>query len=419
MHETLRAYVWSAAKHPFSPLHIVHKSPRRTKSSALGDAGGKMDRRSFILGAGAAGAALSQSISVRAATTPAPPRRAGASSVYFDALCGIGGLDKAPDGTRRVGAELARAIQERRLDVLSQTINPVGNGPDRFRLAVEDISNVRSIIRNNPKWLAAIESVSDIHAAKAAGKLGILLNFQDTAPLEGDPDRVKTFAELGIKIMQLTYNKRNLAGDGCLEKANGGISDFGRQVIARINAANVVLDLSHAGQRTIAEGIEASKAPLVISHSGCRNLVDFPRNTYDAELRALAAKGGVFGVYLMPFLRPKGQAQAEDLLRHLDHAVNVCGEEHVGIGTDNPMLGYTIDDAARKQQREFFEQRSRLGIAAPGEAPDVFNLVEGYNSVDRFDRIAQDLRRRGWSSARIEKVLGGNFVRVLREVWKA
>ena len=181
----------------------------------------------------------------------------------------------------------------------------------------------------------------------------------------------------------------------------------------------MLLDLSHGGQRTIAEGIAASKAPPAISHSGCRALVDFPRNTHDAEMRALADKGGVFGVYLMPFLRPQGQAMREDLLRHLEHAVKVCGEDHVGIGTDGPVAGVTIDDAARKRQREFYEARAKLGIAAQGEAPDVFNIVDGYNDSARYDRVAQDLRARGWRQARIDKVLGNNWVRLFEEVWRA
>jgi membrane dipeptidase len=185
-----------------------------------------------------------------------------------------------------------------------------------------------------------------------------------------------------------------------------------------MNREQVLLDLSHAGQRTIAEGISASNAPVAITHSGCRALVDFPRNTPDAEMRALAAKGGVFGLYLMPFLRPSGQPQKEDLLRHLDHALNVCGEDHIGIGTDQFLRGRVVDDAARQRQREFFERRQRLGIAAPGEAADVFNHVDGYNDMERFERITLDLSARGWPGRRIDKLLGGNFDRLFREVWR-
>ena len=376
-----------------------------------------MDRREFLIGAGAAGAALA--LAPPAAAQMPRPRESGARSIWVDAQGGVDGFDEVSPGKYAPGAKLVQAIRERRIDLISMTVGEVGNGPDRFRSGVESIAMFDRMIAEHSSLVAKVESAADIRSARAAGKLGLIYNFQDTTALEGEASRVATFATLGIRVLQLTYNKRNLAGDGCLERSNAGLSDFGREVIARIEETRILLDLSHAGQRTIAEGIAASKRPPAITHSGCRNLVDLPRNTFDAEMRALADKGGVFGVYLMPFLRASGQPREEDLIRHLTHAVNVCGEDHVGIGTDNPLLGYVIDDDSRKRQREFFEGRKKLGIAAPGEAADVFNLVEGYNDASRYDRLAGDLARRGWSSARIDKVLGDNFVRLFGEAWGA
>jgi membrane dipeptidase len=374
-----------------------------------------MDRRTFLFAASAAGAALA--LPVRAGAQDASARPRGATSIYVDAQGGVDGFDEPSPGRYVPSERLLQAIRERRIDLVSATIAEVGNGPDRFRGAVEGIAAWDRIITDHPTLLAKIESAADIRAARDAGKVGIVYNFQDTTPLEADASRVDVFRTLGVRVIQLTYNKRNIAGDGCLEAANGGISDFGRETIAKINAAKVLLDLSHAGPRTQAEGIAASSAPPAITHSGCRALVDFPRNTHDAEMRALAEKGGVFGVYLMPFLRVRGQPGTEDLLRHIEHAVNVCGEDHVGLGTDGPLLGYTVNDETRAAQRRFFEERQRRGIAAPGEAADVLNMVEGYNSADRYDRIGADLIRRGWSTARVEKMLGNNFVRLFSEVW--
>ena len=377
-----------------------------------------MDRREFLLSAGAAAAALAVPSGARAQDPAPPPRARRARSIYVDAQGALDGFDE-PEPNRYVPtARLLTAIRERRIDVINATVGEVGNGPDRFRNAAAAIAGWDRLIGAHPNILAKIESAADIRAAVAAGKVGIVYNFQDTTPLEADAGNVDTFATLGVRVIQLTYNKRNLAGDGCLERSNAGISDFGREVIARINRADVLLDLSHAGQRTQAEGIAASAAPPSITHSGCRALVDLPRNTFDAEMRSLAEKGGVFGVYLMPFLRLTGQPQREDLLRHLDHAVNVCGEDHVGIGTDDPFTGYAVNDEARAEHRRFYEDRVRRGISAPGESAEVMNYVEGYNDERRYDRIAADLRRRGWSSVRIDKVLGGNFVRLFGEVWK-
>ncbi len=368
-----------------------------------------MDRRDFLLRAGAAGAAVLMS-----GALPAQTRRRGA--VRIDALGGVNGFDEQ-GGAMVPSARLREAVRQGRVHAISQTLGEVGNGPGRFEAGVEAIATWDATIARHGDLLMKIGSAADIRAARAAGKLGLIYNFQDTTALEADAARVELFKALGLRTLQLTYNKRNLAGDGCLERANAGISDWGREVIARINAAKLLLDLSHAGQRTIAEGIAETKAPPAITHSGCRDLVDFPRNTYDREIHALADKGGVIGIYFMPFLRPSGQAQQEDLLRHLDHAVNVGGEDHVGIGTDGPLLGVEINDEARARQRAFFEQRSKAGIAAPGEAADVFNIVEGYNVAARFDRLAADLRKRGWTAARVDKVLGGNFLRLYREVW--
>lgn len=376
-----------------------------------------MQRRNFLAAAASAGAALALPDGGYAQAPDA--QRGPQRSIWVDAQGAISGLDERPDGHVTPTPKLVEAIRQRRIDLVNITVAEVGNGPDRFRSAIDGIAIWNRIINDNRALFARIESIPDIHAARAAGKLGVIYDFQDTAPFEGDAARVATFAALGVKVMQLTYNKRNLCGDGCLERDNAGLSDFGREVIAKINEAKVVLDLSHAGQKTIAEGIAASTAPLAITHSGCRSLVELPRNTFDAEMRALANKGGVFGVYLMPFLATKGQPQREDLIRHLEHAVNVCGEDHVGIGTDNPLLGFEINDQSRKEQREFYEGRAKRGIAAPGEAADVFNMVEGYNDVSRYEHLTSDLSRRGWSSTRIEKVLGGNFVRLFGEVWPA
>jgi membrane dipeptidase len=353
----------------------------------------------------------------RAAAQDVSARARDAASIYLDGQGALDGFDQPEEGRYVPTERLIRAVRERRIDVICATVAPVGNGPDRFAQATEGIAGYDQLIAEHPNLLAKIRSVADIRAARDAGKLGLIYNFQDSTPIETDVDRVDTFATLGLRVMQLTYNKRNLAGDGCLERANGGLSDFGREVIARINATRMLLDLSHAGQRTIAEGIAASSAPPAITHSGCRALTDHPRHTGDAEMRALAEKGGVFGLYLMPYLRTRGQPQKEDLLRHIEHAVNVCGEDHVGIGTDNPFLGYEINEETRRQHREATAERVRRGIAAPNEDPEVMLYVEGYNGDDRFDRIAADLRRRGWSAARVDKVMGDNFVRLFGEVW--
>jgi membrane dipeptidase len=368
-----------------------------------------MDRRQFLAATAAAALPLPAFAQTR-------PSGSGPGAIWVDAQGGIDGFDEK-DGRLVPSAKLIETVKAGWINVVSQTVGEVGNGPDRFRSAVEGIAFMDRFVAEMPALFVKATSAADLRSAKAAGKVAIVYNFQDTTPLEGDPSRVATFKALGLRVLQLTYNKRNLAGDGCLERANAGLSDFGRQTIAEIERNRLLLDLSHSGQRTTAEGIAEAKRPPAITHTGCRDLVDLPRNQHDRELRALADKGGVAGIYLMPFLRAKGQPGREDLIRHIEHAVKVCGEDHVGIGTDNPLTGYTVDDETRKRHREFYEDRQKRGISAPGEAADVLNLVEGYNEAPRYSRLADDLSARGWKAARIDKLLGGNFVRLFGEVW--
>jgi membrane dipeptidase len=158
---------------------------------------------------------------------------------------------------------------------------------------------------------------------------------------------------------------------------------------------------------------------LVISHTAARALTDHPRNTGDETIRAVANKGGVVGVYFMPFLTLDSQPKGDDLIRHIEHIANVAGEDHVGIGTDNGVLPRVITEATRKANREWALGRIKAGIASPGEGPDVFPIVADYNSIDRYRRLADDLGRRGWSASRLEKLLGGNFLRVYRDAWGA
>jgi membrane dipeptidase len=271
----------------------------------------------------------------------------------------------------------------------------------------------------HPDVLLKVRTAKDLALAKTTRRMGVIYGCQDTSMLDGDLGRLAVFRDLGVRICQPTYNRRNLVGDGCLETADGGLSRLGHEFVTEMNRLNMLLDLSHAGPRTIAEGIGLSAAPMAITHTGCRALVDLPRNTYDRELKALADRGGVAGIYFMPFLRQSGQPHAEDLIRHLEYAVNICGEDHVGLGTDGGVSSIELNDAYREAARKEHEERVKAGVAAPGESADVFTYIPEYNDPRRFKILADDLARRGWTSSRIEKILGRNFVRLFGEVWKS
>jgi membrane dipeptidase len=375
-----------------------------------------LDRRKFLTSTAAL--ALAASPALRAAA----PKRGFAEAAYakaivIDALGGPGGYDPdLPDGAGLSPAMLAD-VKSSGVTAVNLTVSSVGNGPGKFEETVGGIAFAEQQIARHPDLFMKVLTARDLTAAKAAGRMGLIYGFQDTSPLDGQLDRLAMFHSLGVRIVQPCYNRRNLMGDGCLEPADGGLSTLGRELIAEINKLKVLLDLSHAGARTQSEAIAAAKAPMAITHTGCRALVDVPRNTHDRELKALADRGGVVGIYFMPFLRASGQPHAEDLIRHLEHAVNVCGEDHVGLGTDGGISGIKLDEKYAAFQRKFFEDRAKAGIAAPGEAADVFNLVPEYNDARRFFTLANDLTDRGWRAKRVEKILGANFARLFGEVW--
>jgi len=341
-----------------------------------------------------------------------------ASATIIDALGSPGGFDPSEPDDAPLSPRFIADVGASGVTAVNVTVNEVGNAPGRFEKTVAGIASMERELTAHPDVFLKVLSSKDLAEARSSRRMGLIFGFQDTSMLEGDLTRLATFYDLGVRISQPTYNRRNLMGDGCLEAADGGLSRLGRDLIAEMNRLHMLLDLSHAGPRTISGGIAASTAPMAITHTGCRALVDVPRNTYDDSLKALADRGGVAGIYFMPFLRASGQPHADDVIRHLEHAVNVCGEDHVGLGTDGPLSGTELNEAFAKFQRKFFEDRAKAGIAAPGEAADVFNLIPEYNEPRRFKTLADDLARRGWTSGRIEKILGRNFSRLFADVWK-
>ena len=263
--------------------------------------------------------------------------------------------------------------------------------------------------------LTLARSLGDIHDAKTAGRLGIILGFQDTVPFEDDLAGLDDFHGMGVRIVQLTYNVRNRIGSGSLVPEDTGLTDLGREAVARMDELGIVVDLSHCGARTTLDGIRASTNPVGITHSGCRAVFDHPRSKDDETLRAMADGGGVLGIYLMPFLNPSGPPAAEDVLVHIEHALDVCGEDHVGIGSDQGIVPLDVSGDFPERFAAVSAERSRLGIAAPRE--DTIPFVPELNHPRRLETIAGLMESRGHSGRVIEKVMGANFMRLFEEVW--
>jgi len=283
---------------------------------------------------------------------------------------------------------------------------------------IQNIAGWHGAIANHPQHLLLVRGVADIDQAKSSGRLGIILGFQHTEMMGRDLNWLNRFSDLGVRSIQMTYNKRDLLGDGCLEPGDAGLSRLGFEAIGRMNALGIAVDLSHCGKRTTRDGIEASTAPPLITHSGCKEVYDNPRNKDDEILRAMAAKGGVIGIYFMPFLGDNGSPWATFamVLDHIDHALQVCGEDHVGIGTDGPIP--TI-----RESQEFFEmmkgvekKRADEGVQAPGEQGRL-PYIQELNSPRRIEQVATGMQQRGHPDRIIEKVIGGNFRRAFGEIW--
>lgn len=299
------------------------------------------------------------------------------------------------------------------------TLGHVSGDAEPFEYTVGEIAAWNRIIERHADRLLKVRSSADILAAQDSGRTGVIFGFQNTTMLGDNAARVALFAGLGVRVIQLTYNDRNRVGDGSMVADNAGLSDFGREVIGELNSERVLVDLSHSGERTCLEAIAASRAPICISHTGCRALSDLPRNKSDRELRLLAERGGVAGIYFMPFLREDSFPEAADVLRHIEHALKVCGEDHVGIGTDGGTTG--VDDmvAFRAAINEEIRQRRAAGISARGEKPGVVPFVPDLQGAGQFRQLADMMADAGHPARVIEKVLGRNFLRLQREVWGA
>jgi membrane dipeptidase len=293
------------------------------------------------------------------------------------------------------------------------------SGPQQnpYEYTIADIAHWDRLIRDHPGDLLKVLSVEDISRARRERRIGVIFGFQNAAMLGNEAGRVDVFADLGVKVVQLTYNPANQLGGGSMAPETMGLTAFGHEVIERLNSRRVMVDLSHSGRQTCLDAVRFSKQPISINHTGCRALVDLPRNKTDEELRLVADRGGFVGIYFMPFLDHTGHATAADVLAHIEHALMICGEDHVGIGTDG---GTTpIDDlpAYAVVLRQEHDRRVAQGVAALGEGPDTYPFVVDLRGPDQFRKLARLLRARGHSEARIAKILGANFMRFAREVW--
>ena len=251
--------------------------------------------------------------------------------------------------------------------------------------ALEMIASVYDSLGKYGDRIALALTPDDVMANKANNLISILIGMENGAPVQKSMSLLRLFHRMGVRYMTLTHNGDNEIADAAMEgKRWGGLSPFGREVVAEMNRLGIIVDVAHVSDGTFSDVLDCSKKPVLSTHSCCRALANHPRNMTDEMIKRMADKGGVIQINFYPyFLTTTAQAGVEDVIRHIDHAVKVGGIEHVGIGTDFDGIKVTP-----------------VGLENISKLPVVFDL----------------LSERGYSDDQIEKIASGNFLRVFREV---
>jgi membrane dipeptidase len=348
---------------------------------------------------------LKAGLSGTAATAFAPlawaSSRTGPGPVVFDALGEIRTV-YTPDLVDRILDSGTRAI--------SVTItDPKVDEADAFDHVLRDLAGYNLYLRGMPDHYVQATSVGGIDEALRSRRLAVFYNLQNSNPVGDDLSRVALLRRLGITSIQLTYNHHNRAGSGCFEAPDNGLTAFGRDLIEEMERQRVLLDLSHVGMRTMAEAIAASTRPVIISHTACKALRPHRRNTTDGNMRAVADGGGVVGItQIRTFLTDARSDNLHVYFDHIDHAIRVAGVEHVGIGSD-------------RDHRVIADTPEQLGQLLQEEGPQISPqdwplYLEKLNGPHRMEVVRDELRRRGYPQSDIDRVMGGNVLRLYRDV---
>ena len=307
--------------------------------------------------------------------------------------------------------ECRRAWQASGVDCVSWTIGPIHAQPYSFDGILHNLAVMTRVLDHRHDLLAKVLCAGDMDAAKASGRIGVILNFQDLTPIGERLELIEQFYLFGVRIMQLTLNNRNRIGTGCTEASDEGLTEFGRQVVDRLNDQGVVVDVSHCGPRTSMDAALASRSPIMATHTFARALSDHDRAKDDDFMKTVADRGGYLGVLaLAGFLTDKPQTTLDDWLNHVDYMVNLAGVDHVGIGTD--YFGHSLPPAVSDKISEFMDA---LGFR-PEHKAGFSERVVGFETYENFPHLVEGLASRGYGDEDMAKLIGGNFRRVFAQV---
>ena len=353
-----------------------------------------MDRRVFIRNASTTVAAMH--LGVRPPPIPVQQR---SDALIWDAM---GELREEYD------AALLRDMLGSGMDGITITLcDPKPEGAEALELAVDSLLQHDRFLAKHPEFFVKATSVADVDRARREGKLAVFYLYQNTVQFGKDLDRVDVFHGMGLRSCQLTYNTKNHAGVGCWEE--GGLTPFGRDLIARMNERRMLIDLSHANMQTMAETVAASKAPVTVSHTACMAVHTNRRNTTDENMKAVASRGGVIGICQMrPFLTMKKTDNLHAYFDHLMHAIRAAGAEHVAIGSDRDHRVITLSPEYLAELKK--EEGSQVVDS------DLPYFINELNGPRRMEVVWDGLVKRGLSSGDVERVMGLNLRRLYGEV---
>jgi membrane dipeptidase len=310
-------------------------------------------------------------------------------------------------GVARLSAVQIAEFKSSGINIFHQSVGIVGH--TAYEDALTYMASYNGLIARMSDQFARIDLASDIERTRAAGKIGVILGLQNAEHFRSVED-VTRFHGLGLRCAQLTYNSQNRVGSGSTDRVDGGVSDFGAEIIRRMNEIGMLVDVSHSSDRTTLDAIELSATPIAITHSNCRALLAHPRLKTDEAIRRLGARGGVMGITgVRMFVRDREPTTIEHIVDHIDHVVKIAGIEHVGVGSDADLHGY--DDLPPDQAQVLRGlYKSSYGFR---EKID----IEGFDHPRKIFDLTEALIRRRYADAHIRGILGGNFRRLLAEVW--
>jgi len=275
-------------------------------------------------------------------------------------------------------------------------------------IALRTIGLIREELTESKHLISQAKTAKEVMQAKKEGKVALIFGFEGTMPFENDLSYLQVFNELGVRIVTLTWNNRNLVADGCMERSNSGLSSFGFEVVKKTNELGMMIDLSHASTSAFFDVLECGKDPVICSHSNSRTICDHPRNLSDEQMKALAEKGGVIGMCFYPPHISRENPTIGKLLDHIDYISDLIGPEHIGIGAD--FFDY-IDwpEYVRVCMAMRTMKRSPETVPAP-------IYPEGLQNASQMLGLTRGLVSRGFSDREIEGILGANFLRVFKLV---